>query len=79
MPTPITPGVCCPPPATPASVLNVMPAGVMLVSSRLTTITPFASGISITMHSKQPQAVIGFSMMEYIATSCTTSCDPILA
>jgi len=39
----------------PASVLKVMPAGVMLVSSRLTTITPFASGMSMTMHSKQPQ------------------------
>ena len=56
-----------------------MPAGVMLVSSRLTTITPFASGINITMHSKHPHAVIGFSMMEYIATSSTTPCEPTLA
>ena len=62
-----------PPPAMPASVLNVMPPGVMLVSSRLTTITPLASGISITMHSKQPQAVIGVSMMEYIVTFSTDS------
>ncbi len=55
----------------PARVEKVMPAGVMLVSSRLTTITPLASGMTMTMHSKQPQAVIGFSMMEYIETSCT--------
>ena len=47
----------------------------MLVSSRLTTITPLASGISITMHSKQPQAVIGLFMIEYIETSCTVPCD----
>ena len=59
--------------------LKVIPAGVMLVSSRLTTITPFASGTSMTIHSKQPQAVMGFSMMEYMATSSTTPCEPILA
>ncbi len=50
----------------PASVLKVMPAGVMLVSSRLTTMMPLASGMTMAMHSKQPQAVMGFSMMEYI-------------
>ena len=43
----------------PASVEKVMPAGVMLGSSRETTITPLASGMTIMMHSKQPQAVIG--------------------
>ena len=43
---------------------KVMPAGVMLVSSRLTIMTPFASGTTMAMHSKQPQAVMGFSMME---------------
>ena len=47
-----------------ANVEKVMPVGVTLVSSRLTIITPLASGITIAMHSKQPQAVIGFSMME---------------
>ncbi len=31
------------------------------------------------MHSKQPQAVIGFSMMEYMDTSGTAPCEPILA
>jgi hypothetical protein len=36
-------------------------------------------GMSMTMHSKQPQAVIGFSMMEYMATSSTTPCEPTLA
>ncbi len=36
-----------------------MPPGVMLGSSRETIITPLASGMSITMHSKQPQTVIG--------------------
>ena len=65
-----------PPPAIPANVLNVIPEGVMLASSRFTTITPFASGISITIHSKQPQAVMGFSIMEYIATSLTTPWEP---
>ena len=44
---PIMPGVCSPPPATPARVEKVMPAGVMLGSSRETTITPFASGMTI--------------------------------
>src|SRR5512145_1873886 len=63
----------------PARVLKVIPAGVIEVSSRLTIITPLASGISITMHSKQPQAVIGFSIIEYIVTSLTTPCDPIAA
>ena len=49
------PGVCKPPPAMPASVEKVMPAGVMLGSSRLSTMMPLASGITIAMHSKQPQ------------------------
>ena len=52
-----------------------MPAGVMLGSSRLTTMMPLASGMTMAMHSKQPQAVMGFSMMEYIETSCTCWCE----
>ncbi len=60
-----------PPPHMPARVEKVIPAGVMLGSSRETIMKPLASGMTIMMHSKQPQAVIGFSMAEYIATSCT--------
>ena len=58
------PGFCRPPPAVPARVEKVMPQGVMLGSSRLTIITPLASGTSIMMHSKQPQEVMGASITE---------------
>ncbi len=68
-----------PPPHIPARVENVIPAGVILGSSRLTTITPSASGMYMTMHSKQPQAVIGFSIIEYIATSVTVPCEFLTA
>ena len=61
---PIMPGVCMPPPAVPASVEKVMPQGVMLGSSRVTIMTPLASGTMTMMHSKQPHEVIGASMME---------------
>ena len=37
------------------------------------------SGMYITIHSKQPQAVIGFSMIEYMEISSITPCDPFLA
>ena len=72
---PIMPGVCRPPPATPARVEKVMPAGVMLGSSRETTMTPLASGMTMTMHSKQPQAVMGSCMIEYRATFSTAWCE----
>ena len=32
----------------------------------------------MTMHSKQPQAVIGFSIIEYMVTSWTTPWEPSL-
>ena len=76
---PITPGVWMPPPHIPAKVEKVIPAGVMPVSSRLTIIKPLASGMIIMMHSKQPQAVMGFSMMEYMATCSTVPWEATLA
>ena len=48
----------------PASVEKVMPQGVMLGSSRETIMKPLASGTMTMMHSKQPQEVIGASMIE---------------
>ena len=41
-----------------------MPMGVIPVKSRSTIITPLASGTTAAMHSKQPQEVIGSSMIE---------------
>ena len=68
---PIMPGVWSPPPAMPASVEKVMPTGVMLRSSRETTIMPLASGTTMAMHSKQPHAVIGSCIIEYMVTRST--------
>ena len=39
--------------------------------SRLTTMKPLDIGSMPEMHSKQPQEVIGSSMMEYSVTSST--------
>ena len=48
-----------------------MPAGVMLGSSRLTIMKPLHRGMIIMMHSKQPQEVMGYSMIEYMVTFST--------
>ena len=50
-----------PPPATDARSPKLIPQGVAPWCSRLTTITPLAIGRTATMHSKQPQLVIGAS------------------
>ena len=47
----------------PANVENFIPLGVIPGYSRLTIITPFADGTSATIHSKQPQEVIGSSII----------------
>ena len=60
-----------PPPTNPASVLKVMPRGVMSGYSRLTTTTPLASGATPMMHSKQPHEVMGAVIIEYRLT-CST-------
>ena len=52
-----------------------MPAGVMPDPRAMTIITPLASGMTIMIHSKQPQAVIGFSMIEYMETFSTDWCE----
>ena len=64
LPTPMKPGTCWPPPVMFANVENFMPAGVSPVYSRLTIMTPLASGSNATMASKQPQLVIGCSSSE---------------
>ena len=64
LPTPMNPGVCCPPPVMFASVENFMPAGVSPVYSRFTIMTPLQSGSSATMASKHPQLVMGNSSSE---------------
>ena len=62
------PGVCTPPPVMEASSEKLMPMGVMPTCSRLTMTTPLDRGSMPQMHSKQPQEVIGSSMMEYSVT-----------
>ena len=61
-----------------ASSPNVMPAGVMPAYSRLTTMKPLDIGSMPEMHSKQPQEVIGSSMMEYSVTSSTAPVRRVL-
>ena len=63
----------------PARVEKVMPAGVMLGSSRLTTMKPLHSGRIIMMHSKQPQEVMGCSMIEYMVTVSTAPWECLAA
>ena len=48
----------------PARVLKGMPMGVSPGYSRLTIITPLASGTMARIHSKHPQLVMGFSNSE---------------
>ena len=59
---PAKPGVWAPPPMVPARVEKDIPQGVSPVNSRFTTMTPFTSGRTTAMHSKQPQQVMGNSM-----------------
>lgn len=59
----MNPGVCAPPPTEPASELKVIPTGVSPRNSRLTIMTPLHSGTYATIASKQPQEVIGRSIM----------------
>ena len=68
-PCPINPGVCTPPPVMEASSENVIPIGVIPAYSRFAMQTPFDSGSIPQIHSKHPQDVIGFSMIEYRDTS----------
>src|SRR3990172_7931772 len=74
-PIPMKPGVCAPPPTVPARVENFIPMGVMPVKPRFTIITPFASGTMAMMHSKQPQEVIGASMMLYALKYSRAWCE----
>ena len=75
LPCPINPGVWTPPPVIEASSPKVIPTGVTLANSLLTTTNPFASGIIPQIHSKHPQEVIGSSSIEYNVTDSTAPWD----
>ena len=54
-----------PPPTVPARVENFIPHGVISGYSRFTIIIPFVDGSNADIHSKQPQLVIGSTIIEY--------------
>ncbi len=58
------PGDWTPPPTVPARVENFIPTGVISVNSRWTVMMPLHMGRMHDMHSKQPQEVMGSSIME---------------
>ena len=62
----------------PARVEKLMPAGVSPLNSRFTTKNPFTSGSITTMHSKQPQQVMGYSMTLYREQRSTSPWEAFL-